>query len=161
MAVYSSKETEAPGSQDSVASHSGGHARSRNHKSQEVNGGGRFTSNSGSLAGPRLRSRLRASLGAGLGAGGAGAGGTATAGPLQGALQDRLRSPEVGVAVWKAERGDYTLDTLPSTDTVQSSPTPGAKEQREHVCDTARKGSTEMTVMSSSVELPDRYCWMR
>lgn len=62
-----------------------------------------FTSNSGPFTGSCLRSRLRPSLGAGLGARGAGAGGTATAGPLQGALQDRLGSPEVRVAAQTAK----------------------------------------------------------
>jgi len=63
-------------------------------------------------------------LGAGLGARGAGAGGTTTAGPLQGALQDGLSSPEVGVAVRKAEHGDHTFQTAPfiDTSTVQSRP---------------------------------------
>lgn len=136
--------------QDSAASHSGGHARSRNHRSQEVKGShahgsllqatlsgkgrARLTSNSGPLAGPRLWSRLRASLGAGLGAGGAGAGGTAAAGPLQGALQDGLRSPEVRVAVRNAEHGDYTLENLPSTDTSPVQSHPQVQRSKESTC---------------------------
>ena len=61
---------------------------------------------------------------AGLGAGGAGAGRTATAGPLQGALQDGLGSPEVGVAVGTAMHRAYSLKNWPLVDTsvVQSCP---------------------------------------
>lgn len=57
-----------------------------------------LTSDSVALAGASLGAWLGAALGAGLGAGGAGAGGAATAGPLQRALDDGLRPPQVRVA---------------------------------------------------------------
>lgn len=57
-----------------------------------------LTSDSVALAGASLGAWLGAALGAGLGAGGAGAGGAAAAGPLQRALDDGLRPPQVRVA---------------------------------------------------------------
>lgn len=64
-----------------------------------------LTSDSVALAGASLGAGLGAALGAGLGAGSAGAGGAAAAGPLQRALHDGLRPPQVWVAARAQNRG--------------------------------------------------------
>lgn len=64
-----------------------------------------LTSDSVALAGASLRAGLGPTLGAGLGAGSAGAGGAAAAGPLQRALHDGLRPPQVRVAAGAQNRG--------------------------------------------------------
>ena len=68
-----------------------------------------LTSDSVALAGASLGAGLGPALGAGLRAGSAGAGGAAAAGPLQRALHDGLRPPQVRVAAGGQNREHHQM----------------------------------------------------
>lgn len=90
----------------------------------------KLTSDSVTLAGASLGARLGPALGAGLGAGSAGAGGAAAAGPLQRALHDGLRPPQVRVAVGAQNRGASSAGVTRTSDPSHSDGCRGEETSR-------------------------------